>query len=310
MIGDEVSVEAYSRLNDVPHGVLIRHLFSQEPRAGLWAAARATRVPDWTIARLGTLVMQEQPTAIARYRPLAIYAWGVAAARRHGAPDPSFAALIDGLLGDTLCHEQAEDARAGIGANATLLAMSVVGHVATAARIARAIELSGPTVDKLFALGLLGVPRFADVLVATMRSSNEALRLEALRAIYLMTGRMFVEGGEESMRDDGIGAVPDPGAAEAFFAGWRHRHDLARLHLGVALARDGDGPASSRLLNAILTGRPRQLGSLSLPGLFDGRARLGTAPFTIAPPTGRVDLVPLSRPATFHPDGLRRARPE
>lgn len=287
MIGDDRSVEAYSRREDVPEGVLIRHLLTPTPRAGLLAAARATKLPGWAVSHIACLALDTRASvpSNAACQPLALYALGAWAARRLGFADPSMASLVDSALRASVCDERPADAAVGIGANATLLAMALVGHVATARRIARSIEVSGATQDKLFALGLLGVPIVADALVAQMSSSHPALRAEALRALYLMTGRMFVVGGEQAMRHDGDGLEPDPAAAEIFLRTWPHRHVVGRFHLGRPLDRDDEkAPASFQLLRAILTGRPRALGAESLPGLFDGRSRVRATPFSICAP--------------------------
>lgn len=301
MIGDDRSVEALSKTDDVPEGVLMGHLLSPSPRSGLLAAARARRLPEWAVGQLVALAIDREPSRAdhtSRCRPIALYALGVWAARLEGRPDASVASLIDAALGDSLCDETAAEPPLGLGANAALLGMAVVGHVATARRVVRCIERSGPTQDRLFSLGLLGVPACAGPLVSELRSPDAMLRAEALRGLYLMTGKMFVMGGEGSMRDDGSGLVPDEMAAEAFLTGWRYRHDNARFHLGWRLDVDApEAPPSFQLLRAIFTGLPRSLGAESLPGLFDGRSRTRTVPFTVAPPA----------PALFNP-AARAAR--
>jgi hypothetical protein len=131
MMGDDRSVEAYSKRDDVPEGVLIRHLLTPTPRAGLVAAARARELPGWAASHITSLAL-DRSASVASNRacqPLALYALGTWAARRRGSADPSVASLIDAALGDSLCDESPAAAPLGIGANATLLALAVVGHL-------------------------------------------------------------------------------------------------------------------------------------------------------------------------------------
>jgi hypothetical protein len=82
------------------------------------------------------------------------------------------------------------------------------------------------------------------------------------------------------------------GQAEAFLRTWPHRQVIGRFHLGRPLDRDDEkAPPSFQLLRAILTGRPRALGSASLPALFDGRSRVRSTPFTICAPVAPVHAV-------------------
>ena len=169
------------------------------------------------------------------------------------------------------------------------MALAVVGHAATARRVFERIQRCGASLDTLFTLGLLGIPKYARPLLDAMRAEEPAIRSEAIRGMYLMTGRMFVEGGAPA--EDGRNLVPAHDTAEAFVRTWSARESIERFHLGDSLSRPApDGPPSARLLRAILTGSPRELGVRSLPGLFDGRARGGASLYSIALPGPWLDI--------------------
>ncbi len=289
-IGDDVSVEAYSMHSEVPDGVLVGHLWSRAPRAGIVAAMRR-RLPSLAaMRRLRRIALGSVSGASTDLRSLALYALGVLDARANGQVDPSFASLVDCVLGDSIFAKPTSEEQSFIG-EPMLVAIAVAGHVATARRIQDWIMKHEATPDALYALGLLGIPRHLGIVVDALASSRASVRTEAIRALYLATGQLFTRGGAPAAREDGRPLEPDADAASLFLRAWAHRSSGKRFHLGAPLFDSSpDAAPSARLLRAILIGAPKPLSTMFLPGVFDGRQRCPASFFSIAPPARGIDV--------------------
>jgi len=289
LIGDDVSVEAYSAKGLVSEGILVGHLLSASPRAGLIAASRAPTLPRWAERTISRIAFGNPPRHTLRLRPLALYALGRHCARAYGEADPGFAGLVDGALGDAIFEDVPAGIESGIGPGAALVAMSFVGHAATARRVSGWMDAHGPILDGLYAIGVLGIPRYAHCLIGAMSHGDSSIRHEAVRAAHIMTGRWFV--ASVPMPEDGRNLAPDRAAAEAFFRDWSERGSVERYHLGRPLRRPCETASPSfSFSRAVCTGAPRPLGDELMPGVFDGGPRRRASPFSIAPPVRVPDF--------------------
>jgi hypothetical protein len=281
---DPIADEADSPRAPAAEGRLIAHLLSLDPRAGLVAASRAKAVPSWARRRILKLAVAKPQARTYAHRNLALFAWGAIAARENGGcASPAFASLADGLLGDTIFHNDEGNASASGDSMPGVLVLALLGHAANARRIGRRIEQGGPSPVLLYALGLLGIPRHSTPLLLGLSARDPRARTEAVRALYFLTGEMFV-AGDRPIRPDGSFLEPDLRRAEAYLSKWRHRSSLQRFHLGQSLALDiGGAPPSFQYLRAIQSGQPLHLAAEHLPGLFDGRPRTFAPAFSILP---------------------------
>jgi hypothetical protein len=268
--GDDIALEGHSMRRSIPDGVLLASLASPSPRAGLIAAARRAPLPAFAKETIMRLAVGDCGEQLLAHRPLALYAWGVSQARVEGGADPAFAGLVDVMLGDSIFERVPRHGEAGVDPLANLHVLALLGDAATSGRIARRIRMVGPTLDLVFALGLLGIPRDAPLLVEALSAGDASLKREALRALAMVTGRWFVEGGLTDGRREVDGLALDVDGAHRFLIGWTERASMARHHLGRLLRSDDvDAPPSFRLLKGLLAGEP----VVALPGLLDGRPR-------------------------------------
>lgn len=269
-IGDNLSVEARSFVSNIEEGVLFAHLTSATPRAGLIATSRQTVLTRWARAIAARLVHgSDQYT-----RALALLSLGRWAGRE-AAASAGFAAWADVSLGDAILLPSEAP---------SLIALALVGAHSTARRVARHVAKYGPTKDSVFALGLLGVPETSGPLLEALASDDAALKLAALKSLYLMTGQVLASNADGA-RGDGSDLVADVGAAKAFMNAWVHRDARERFHLGQRLAESAEDPSPSRkFLRALLTGDDRQLGAVLFPGTCTDRPRRGGTFFDILPP--------------------------
>lgn len=281
-LSDPSGCEVASASATPPEAALWATLLRPDPTAGLALAARATPLPRWARAVLFRHAFEPVSANTdargERTRGRALFALGAHFARRSVEDQRAFAALVDTTIGAAISSRAHPDSRA-------LFAMSVVGHSATARRIADKIERE-PTLDLLYALGMLGFPRDAPQLARLTElgrlpsPQQRAIATEAMRALYLMSGRRFetTKGREK---------VPDTAAAVAFADEWAALPFAStRHHLGVPLDQvPAEGaPPSFRWLHAVLTGAPRALAGAAPIGLIDDRPRRLSRFFAIDPP--------------------------
>ncbi len=289
---DSLSLEAAAR---VPDGVLLAGLGNVAPRPGLLAAIHDPRASVWVKRSLENIVCGGAPEDSA----LAILALGRAQARGRSGVPSGFQAWLDLVLGEELFSGALGE---------TLIAAALVGGRATANRIQKQLADAGPTLDLVYALGILGDPETAPALGDLLTSKHPRIAEEALRSLYLMTGELFVEGGVAGVRDDGrlaTGAAPDREAAIRFIEPWRHRLRSAgappRVHLGAALGTTAgpntDAP-SFRFLRATAMGAPLNGMPALLPGLCADYPRRRGGLFDILPP---VASRPIDAPAPRPP---------
>lgn len=271
----------------ISEGALWATLLRPDPTFGMVLAARAEILPGWARALLFRWALRpfDATSRAERHRAGALLALGRHFARRSVNEQRGFAALVDSTLGALLCQNLARSPQG-------ILAMSVVGHAPTAARIAREVERE-PCLDAVFALGILGFPRDAPLLARLMRidrgasEPEQSIAVEAMRALYLMTGRLFTVSPS---RADGRRMAPDHVSAAEYAAAWSEQAAaLTRHHLGVSLEAEHSDPAqpapSHRWIRAVLTGATSDLTQQLAPSsVVDNRPRRLSRFFSVEPP--------------------------
>lgn len=241
-IDDPSSIELAALGSDIAEGVLFASLASSSCTSGLLAAGCSTHLPRWSLP----IIQRHAFCGTGPEQALALYALGRSAVRTDPATHRAWVALVDVVLGDRLFDNAA-----------AVLVMSVVGGRATARRIATRLRDGASEQALASALGRLGVVGEALILVELMTSPDQGLARAAVRALFMMTGRLFAR---EPVRDDGLDLEPDRTSADAFIRACAAPDVGQRLHLGLPIRADvvSDVP-SFRTLRDALFGRSTHL---------------------------------------------------